>query len=46
MAACAPSDKFLYMGGMLGMGLGVVVVSSIGKQRIPPPFQIIIGYSI
>ena len=31
VAACAPSDKFLYMGGALGMGLGVVVVSSIGK---------------
>ena len=30
LAVCAPSDKFLYMGGPLAMGLGVVFVSSIG----------------
>jgi len=30
LAMCAPSDKFLYMGGPLAMGLGVVFVSSIG----------------
>lgn len=36
VAACAPSDKFLYMGGALGMGLGVVVVSSIGSMFLAP----------
>ena len=30
LAMCAPSDKFLYMGGPLAMGLGVVFASSIG----------------
>lgn len=29
---CAPSDKFLNMGGPLAMGLGVVLISSVGKQ--------------
>ena len=29
-AACAPSDKFLYMAGPLSLGLGVVVVASLG----------------
>jgi len=33
LAMCAPSDKFLYMGGPLAMGLGVVFVSSIGLYR-------------
>ena len=31
LAVCAPSDKFLNMGGPLAMGLGVVLVSSVGK---------------
>lgn len=30
IAACAPSDKFLTMGAPLGMGLGVVLVASLG----------------
>merc|ERR1712106_1079264 len=30
VAVCAPSDKFLYMGGPLAMGLGVVFCASIG----------------
>ncbi|XP_026681467.1 growth hormone-inducible transmembrane protein-like [Diaphorina citri] len=34
VAACAPSDKFLTMGGPLAIGLGVVFASSIGKQRL------------
>jgi hypothetical protein len=31
VAATAPSDKFLYMGGPLAIGLGVVFASSVGK---------------
>lgn len=30
VAMCAPSEKFLNMGGLLGAGLGVVFVSSLG----------------
>ena len=33
---CAPSDKFLNMGGPLAMGLGVVFMSSIGTWFLPP----------
>ena len=33
---CAPSDKFLNMGGPLAMGLGVVFISSIGSAFLPP----------
>jgi FtsH-binding integral membrane protein len=36
LAVCAPSDKFLYMGGPLAMGLGVVFISSIGTWFLPP----------
>ncbi|XP_077999378.1 growth hormone-inducible transmembrane protein-like [Glandiceps talaboti] len=36
VAACAPSDKFLYMGGPLAMGLGVVFVASLGGMFFPP----------
>ena len=32
LAVCAPSEKFLNMGGPLAMGLGVVFVSSIGES--------------
>lgn len=32
---CAPNEKFLYMGGPLAMGLGVVFVSSIGTMFFP-----------
>merc|ERR1719210_2146285 len=31
VAVCAPSDKFLYMGGPLAMGLGIVFCASIGS---------------
>lgn len=31
VAACAPSDKFLNMGGPLAIGLGFVFASSVGK---------------
>ncbi|XP_076257009.1 growth hormone-inducible transmembrane protein-like isoform X2 [Rhynchophorus ferrugineus] len=36
IAVCAPSDKFLYMGGPLAMGLGVVFCSSLGSMFLPP----------
>ncbi|XP_044752740.1 growth hormone-inducible transmembrane protein-like [Coccinella septempunctata] len=36
IAVCAPSEKFLYMGGPLAMGLGVVFVSSIGSMFFSP----------
>jgi len=36
VAMCAPSDKFLQMGGALGMGLGAVFVASIGSAFLPP----------
>ncbi len=32
-AMCAPSEKYLNMGGPLALGLGVVLVSSIGKNH-------------
>ena len=32
-AACAPSEKYLMMGGPLSLGLGVVCMASIGKER-------------
>uniref|UniRef100_A0A8D8XMY6 Growth hormone-inducible transmembrane protein n=1 Tax=Cacopsylla melanoneura TaxID=428564 RepID=A0A8D8XMY6_9HEMI len=35
VAACAPSDKFLTMGGPLAIGLGVVFASSIGSAFLP-----------
>ncbi|XP_072750297.1 growth hormone-inducible transmembrane protein [Anoplolepis gracilipes] len=36
VAICAPSDKFLAMGGPLAIGLGVVFVSSLGSMFLPP----------
>ncbi|XP_050455701.1 growth hormone-inducible transmembrane protein-like [Cataglyphis hispanica] len=36
VAICAPSDKFLAMGGPLAIGLGVVFVSSLGTMFLPP----------
>lgn len=36
VAVCAPSDKFLTMGGPLAIGLGVVFASSIGSMFLPP----------
>ncbi|XP_017769720.1 PREDICTED: growth hormone-inducible transmembrane protein-like [Nicrophorus vespilloides] len=35
IAVCAPSEKFLMMGGPLAMGLGVVFASSIGSAFLP-----------
>lgn len=36
VAVCAPSDKFLYMGGPLAIGLGVVFASSMASIFLPP----------
>ncbi|CAH2321325.1 growth hormone-inducible transmembrane [Pelobates cultripes] len=36
VAMCAPSEKFLNMGGPLGVGLGLVLASSIGSAFLPP----------
>jgi len=36
VAVCAPSDKFLNMGGPLAIGLGVVFASSLGSMFLPP----------
>lgn len=36
VAMCAPSEKFLYMGGPLAIGLGIVFASSIGTFFLPP----------
>lgn len=47
LAVCAPSDKFLNMGGPLAMGLGVVFVSSMGTWFLPPTTALGAGmYSI
>ena len=35
VAICAPSDKFLMMGGPLAMGLGVVFASSLASMWLP-----------
>merc|ERR1740131_820506 len=32
VAACAPSDKFLYMGGPLAMGFGVIFMASLASN--------------
>jgi len=36
VAVCAPSDKFLYMGGPLAIGLGVVFASSLASLFLAP----------
>jgi len=36
IAVCAPSEKFLNMGGPLAIGLGLVFASSIGSMFLPP----------
>ncbi|XP_029977497.1 growth hormone-inducible transmembrane protein [Sphaeramia orbicularis] len=36
VAMCAPSEKFLNMGGPLAIGFGVVFVSSLGTMFMPP----------
>lgn len=36
VAVCAPSDKFLYMGGPLAIGLGVVFASSLAGMWLAP----------
>jgi len=47
IAVCAPSDKFLYMGGPLAMGFGVIFASSIASAFLPPTTALGAGvYSI
>ena len=47
IAMCAPSDKFLNMGGPLAAGLGVVFVSNIASFFFPPTSNIGLGlYSV
>lgn len=36
IAVCAPSDKFLYMGGPLAIGLGLVMAASLAGMWLPP----------
>lgn len=36
VALTAPSDKFLYMGGPLAMGFGVIFASSVASMFLPP----------
>nr|KAG5713833.1 hypothetical protein BaRGS_024460 [Batillaria attramentaria] len=36
IAMCAPSEKFLNMGGPLAIGLGLVFASSLGTMFLPP----------
>ncbi|THD24427.1 putative Growth hormone-inducible transmembrane protein [Fasciola hepatica] len=40
VAASAPSDRFLHWGGPLAIGLGVVVVSSLGSMFLSPVSRI------
>ncbi|XP_067673133.1 growth hormone-inducible transmembrane protein-like [Haliotis asinina] len=47
VAMCAPSEKFLNMGGPLAIGLGVVFASSLGGMFLPPTTALGAGlYSI
>merc|ERR1711936_1082696 len=47
VAVTAPSEKFLYMGGPLAMGLGVVFCASIASNFLPPTTALGAGmYSI
>merc|ERR1712025_1109272 len=47
VAVCAPSDKFLYMGGPLATGLGLVFCASIGSAFLPPTTAVGAGmYSV
>lgn len=47
VAVCAPSEKFLYMGGPLACGLGLVFASSIASMFLSPATALGAGlYSI
>lgn len=41
-AACAPSEKYLHMSGPLSLGLGVVLVASIGQYHVNKVFAIVV----
>lgn len=43
---CAPSEKFLNMGGPLAIGLGVVFVSSLGRCYNPKNMNCISIYML
>lgn len=45
LAMCAPSEKFLNMGGPLAIGLGVVFVSSLGRCYNPKNMNCISIYA-
>lgn len=45
VAVCAPSDKFLYMGGPLAIGLGFVFASSLASMWLPPTTALGAGIS-
>lgn len=40
VAVCAPSERFLNMGGPLAIGLGVVFVSSLGNLIVTTNFTL------
>lgn len=47
VAVCAPSDKFLNMGGPLAIGFGAVFAASLGSMFLPPTTALGAGlYSI
>ena len=47
IAVCAPSEKFLTMGGPLAIGLGAVFAASLGSMFLPPTTALGAGlYSI
>lgn len=47
VAVCAPSDKFLYMGGPLAIGLGGIFAASMASMFLPPTTALGAGiYSI
>lgn len=47
VAVCAPSEKFLNIGGPLAIGLGVVFAASLGSMFLPPTTALGAGlYSI
>lgn len=39
VAMCAPSEKFLNMGGPLAVGFGVVFASSLGESEATSPHK-------
>lgn len=47
VAVCAPSERFLNMGGPLAVGLGLVLASTLGSMFLPPSTAVGAGlYSV